>query len=72
MDAGNAASPSQAPAARAVPKSDGVVAQLTTLLRALLKEVPYAGTIRFHCGHDHQHPMPKHVGYVPQKLHIVS
>jgi zinc transport system ATP-binding protein len=42
----------------------------TTLLKALLKEIPYAGTIQFHCGHDHQHPMPKHVGYVPQRLQI--
>jgi len=40
----------------------------TTLLRALLNEVPYSGTIRFHCGHDHSHPLPDQVGYVPQKL----
>jgi zinc transport system ATP-binding protein len=40
----------------------------TTLLRALLKEVPYTGTIEFHCGHDHRRPDPRHVGYVPQKL----
>jgi zinc transport system ATP-binding protein len=40
----------------------------TTLLRAILKEVPYAGLIEFHCGHDHTHPSPQHVGYVPQKL----
>ncbi|MGE3808881.1 MAG: metal ABC transporter ATP-binding protein [Gemmataceae bacterium] len=42
----------------------------TTLLRAILKEVSYAGQIRFHCGHDHSHPTPEHVGYVPQKLQI--
>ena len=42
----------------------------TTLLRALLKEVPYAGTIRFHCGHNHTQPAPQHVGYVPQKLRL--
>ena len=44
----------------------------TTLLRALLKEIPYTGTIRFHCGHDHSKPNPRHVGYVPQKLRIES
>ncbi len=42
----------------------------TTLLRAILKEVPYTGRIKFHCGHDHNRPMPEHVGYVPQKLNI--
>jgi zinc transport system ATP-binding protein len=42
----------------------------TTLLKALLKEIPYAGRIEFHCGHDHSQPSPQHVGYVPQKLHI--
>jgi zinc transport system ATP-binding protein len=42
----------------------------TTFLRALLKEVPYVGRIDFHCGHDHRHPNPRHVGYVPQKLRI--
>jgi zinc transport system ATP-binding protein len=42
----------------------------TTLLRAILKEIPYSGRIEFHCGHDHNRPMPQHVGYVPQKLHI--
>jgi zinc transport system ATP-binding protein len=40
----------------------------TTLLRALIKEVPYAGEVRFLCGHDHSKPMPQHIGYVPQKL----
>src|SRR5439155_13611293 len=42
----------------------------STLLRAIVKEVPYRGTIAFHCGHDHSHPTPEHVGYVPQKLRI--
>ena len=44
----------------------------TTLLRAILKEIPFTGEIRFHCGHDHSKPNPQHVGYVPQKLHIES
>lgn len=42
----------------------------TTLLRALLKEVPYTGAIRFHCGHDHSQALPQHIGYVPQKLRL--
>lgn len=42
----------------------------TTLLKALLHEVPYSGQIQFHCGHDHTLPMPQHIGYVPQRLHI--
>lgn len=42
----------------------------STLLRTIVKEVPYRGTIAFHCGHDHTHPTPEHVGYVPQKLRI--
>jgi zinc transport system ATP-binding protein len=42
----------------------------TTLLRAILKEVPYRGRIDFHCGHDHNHPAPEHVGYVPQRLQM--
>src|SRR5262245_61767033 len=42
----------------------------TTLLRAVLKEVPYTGKIEFHCGHDHNAPLPHHIGYVPQKLQI--
>ncbi len=42
----------------------------TTLLRAVLKEIPYGGSITFHCGHKHTRPNPKHVGYVPQKLNI--
>jgi zinc transport system ATP-binding protein len=42
----------------------------TTLLKSILKEVPYGGRIDFHCGHDHSRPTPQHVGYVPQKLTI--
>jgi len=42
----------------------------TTLLRAILKEITYTGRIEFHCGHDHRHPTPEHIGYVPQKLNI--
>lgn len=42
----------------------------TTILRTLVKEIPYAGHIEFHCGHDHSRPAPEHVGYVPQKLRI--
>lgn len=42
----------------------------TTLLRAVLKEIPYQGHIRFLCGHDHSRPAPEHVGYVPQRLRI--
>jgi len=42
----------------------------STLLRTLVGEFPYRGSIQFHCGHDHTHPRPQHVGYVPQKLTI--
>jgi zinc transport system ATP-binding protein len=42
----------------------------TTLLRTLLREYPFQGQIKFHCGHDHQHHQPEHVGYVPQRLAI--
>lgn len=42
----------------------------TTLLRTILKETPFRGEIRFHCGHDHSKPAPQHIGYVPQKLYI--
>src|SRR5438128_2004992 len=42
----------------------------TTLLRAILKEVPYTGSIEFRCGHDHSKPRPEYVGYVPQRLRI--
>ncbi len=40
----------------------------TTFLRALVREYPSRGDIRFHCGHDHSLPTPQHIGYVPQKL----
>src|SRR5436190_14942912 len=40
----------------------------TTLLRALIRECPYQGQVRFFCGHDHTHHRPEHVGYVPQRL----
>ena len=40
----------------------------TTLLRALVREHPYRGDVRFHCGHDHTKATPEHIGYVPQKL----
>jgi zinc transport system ATP-binding protein len=42
----------------------------TTLLRAVVGEYPYRGRITFHCGHDHSHPTPEYVGYVPQRLSI--
>ena len=42
----------------------------TTLLRAVVGEYPYRGRISFHCGHDHSHPTPEYVGYVPQRLMI--
>jgi len=42
----------------------------TTLLRALIKEIPCEGEVRFHCGHDHSQPFPQSIGYVPQKLNI--
>jgi zinc transport system ATP-binding protein len=42
----------------------------TTLLRAVVGEYPYRGRITFRCGHDHSHPTPEHVGYVPQRLTI--
>jgi zinc transport system ATP-binding protein len=44
----------------------------TTLLRALVREYPYRGEFRFHCGHDHTRPTPEHVGYVPQRLTLDS
>jgi zinc transport system ATP-binding protein len=40
----------------------------STLLRALVKEIPCTGNVRFYCGHDHTRPTPQHIGYVPQKL----
>lgn len=42
----------------------------STLLRALVGEFPHRGVIQFRCGHDHTHPRPEHVGYVPQRLAI--
>src|SRR4029079_1978766 len=33
----------------------------TTLLRAVVREYPFRGEIRFHCGHDHSHPTPEHI-----------
>jgi zinc transport system ATP-binding protein len=42
----------------------------STLLRVLVREVPFTGDVRFHCGHDHSHPTPQHIGYVPQKLRV--
>lgn len=40
----------------------------SSLLRAILGEIPHQGSIRFHCGHDHSQPLPSKVGYVPQRL----
>lgn len=40
----------------------------STLLRAIVKEIPSQGTIKFHCGHSHIGTDPTHVGYVPQRL----
>lgn len=42
----------------------------STLLRAVVGEFPYRGRIEYKCGHDHTHPRPDHVGYVPQRLSI--
>jgi zinc transport system ATP-binding protein len=42
----------------------------TTLLRALIKECPYQGEVRYFCGHDHTRHRPEHIGYVPQRLSI--
>jgi zinc transport system ATP-binding protein len=42
----------------------------TTLLRALIRECPYQGEVKYFCGHDHTHHRPDHVGYVPQRLAI--
>jgi zinc transport system ATP-binding protein len=42
----------------------------TTLLRALVREYPYTGDVRFFCGHDHTRHRPEHIGYVPQRLSI--
>lgn len=40
----------------------------TTLLRALIRECPYHGEVRFYCGHDHTKHRPEHIGYVPQRI----
>ena len=40
----------------------------TTLLRTIVGEYPHRGLIKFFCGHDHSHPTPENVGYVPQRL----
>jgi zinc transport system ATP-binding protein len=42
----------------------------STLLRAVVGELPYRGRLEYRCGHDHTHPRPDHVGYVPQRLTI--
>jgi len=42
----------------------------STLLQTILGEFPYRGTLQFRCGHDHSHPRPEYVGYVPQRLAI--
>lgn len=42
----------------------------TTILRVLVREVPFTGTVQYYCGHDHSKPTPEYVGYVPQKLRI--
>jgi zinc transport system ATP-binding protein len=42
----------------------------TTLLRALIRECPYQGEVKYFCGHDHTRHRPEHVGYVPQRLAI--
>lgn len=42
----------------------------TTLLKALIRECPYQGEVRFFCGHDHTRHRPEHIGYVPQRLSL--
>jgi zinc transport system ATP-binding protein len=42
----------------------------TTLLRALIKECPYQGEVRYFCGHDHTRHRPEQIGYVPQRLSV--
>jgi zinc transport system ATP-binding protein len=42
----------------------------STLLRAVVGELAYRGRLEYRCGHDHTHPRPDHVGYVPQRLSI--
>jgi zinc transport system ATP-binding protein len=40
----------------------------TTLLRTVVGEYSYRGQTKFFCGHDHSHPAPENVGYVPPRL----
>ncbi len=42
----------------------------STLLKVLLREVPFSGELAFTCGHDHSHPTPSQIGYVPQRLKV--
>jgi zinc transport system ATP-binding protein len=42
----------------------------TTVLRVLVREIPFTGTVQFYCGHDHSKATPEYIGYVPQKLRI--
>lgn len=42
----------------------------TTLLKVLLGEIAFEGVVGFRCGHDHSHPSPRNVGYVPQRLRV--
>ncbi len=42
----------------------------TTLLKALIRETPYQGEVRFFCGHDHTKHRPEQIGYVPQRISI--
>ena len=42
----------------------------TTLLKALIRECPYQGEVKYFCGHDHTRHRPEQIGYVPQRLAI--
>lgn len=42
----------------------------STLLKVILREVPFTGGLAFTCGHDHSHPTPSQIGYVPQRLKV--
>jgi zinc transport system ATP-binding protein len=42
----------------------------TTLLRALIRECPFQGEVRYFCGHDHTRHRPEHIGYVPQRISV--
>lgn len=42
----------------------------STLLKVLLREVAFSGQLTFTCGHDHSHPTPSQIGYVPQRLKV--